>query len=86
MIEGFFVARGDSTIRAFYATERQWHPTQTEHHRPDGSVEIRFKACGGMELERFVQGWGGSAEVLEPEELRRTIRAAWSRIVKANAP
>lgn len=59
--------------KAYYARERRWHETQKLRDLPDGSVELTFTAAGGLEIQRFVLGWGGAVEVLEPDDLRRCV-------------
>jgi predicted DNA-binding transcriptional regulator YafY len=48
-----------------------------------GSVVVRAKVAGTVEATRWVLGWGGEAEALEPPELRRRVaeqlRAAMAR-------
>ena len=62
--------------QAPYVRERIWHPTQRIHKRPDGGIELSFRAGGMFEIARWVLGWGGSAEVLRPRRLREYMRGA----------
>lgn len=50
-------------------------PGQTEHPNPDGSVTILATVAGTVEAQRRIFAWGGAAEVLDPPELRDSIRA-----------
>jgi predicted DNA-binding transcriptional regulator YafY len=50
-------------------------PHQTEHPNPDGSVTIRATVNGLVEVRPRILAWGAAAEVLEPKELRETVRA-----------
>lgn len=51
---------------------RDWmfHPTQTMEDQPDGSLIIRFRAGGLLEMCWHLFTWGGAIEVVEPPELR----------------
>jgi predicted DNA-binding transcriptional regulator YafY len=51
----------------------------------DGGVELRLKLSSLGEIQRWVLGWGGSAEVLKPAELVHSVREAAERIL-APAP
>ena len=56
--------------------ERTWAPGQNiEDAGTDGSVILAMKVAGLPELERWILGYGGDAEVLEPAELRRAVAA-----------
>jgi proteasome accessory factor C len=50
-------------------------PGQTEHPNPDGSVTVRAKVAGLVEVRSRILAWGSAAEVLRPEELRASMRA-----------
>jgi predicted DNA-binding transcriptional regulator YafY len=50
-----------------------FHPQQTEEVLPDGSIVIRFKAAGQLEMAWYLYQWGSSVEVLKPESLRMTV-------------
>ena len=50
-------------------------PQQTEHPNPDGSVTLRATVTGLVEIRPRILAWGAAAEVLEPKELRETVRA-----------
>ncbi len=55
---------------------RDWvfHPSQTVSTLENGTVEIRFKACGLYEMAWHVVTWGEGIEVVEPKELIDTLR------------
>ena len=63
----------------------RFHPTQTVEPQPDGSVIVRFRASGMLELSWHLFTWGDKVEVLEPEGLKETLldelerTAAWHR-------
>ena len=65
--------RFDSHL-AFYIREREWHEKQQLTDLEDGGVELRF-TTNQLDAVRFwVQSWGPGGEVLEPAELRETVR------------
>jgi len=51
-----------------------FHPQQREETLPDGSVIIRFKAAGHLEMAWYLYQWGNKVEVLEPQALRDMVR------------
>jgi predicted DNA-binding transcriptional regulator YafY len=51
----------------------RFHPSQHVEQQPDGSVLVRFRASGMLELAWHLFTWGDNLEVLEPEILRRTL-------------
>lgn len=56
--------------------ERQWHPSQKVRPLPDGGTELTLRVGLAPDLESWILGWGGHAEVLEPGVLREKIRDA----------
>lgn len=48
-----------------------FHPTQSLEEYPDGSVIVRFKASGLLEMCWHLYCWGHHVEVIEPESLRK---------------
>lgn len=63
--------------RAF-ARSHRWHssqqiPTSTKTAEPEGDVEVHFRVRVCPELENWILGFGGDAEVLAPESLRARI-------------
>lgn len=58
---------------ARYVRETQFHPSQ--QLRPEhGAVLFSARACGLKSVTRWILQFGGEAEVLEPEELRDSVR------------
>lgn len=55
------------------ARETVWHPTQRTEDGPDGSVIVHMETRGKNELARWLAGYGGTVEVLEPAELRQAV-------------
>lgn len=50
-----------------------FHPTQRVEHQDDGSLIVRFEACGHLEMAWHLYAWGDKVEVLGPEELRLMV-------------
>ena len=50
-----------------------FHPSQTEEYLPDGSLIIRFRATGLLEMAWHLYTWGDKVEVVEPKVLRDMI-------------
>lgn len=80
--EGDFtvVLRFDAAV-ADYIREKRWHPSQALEERAGGGVEMRLHLGSLVEIERWVLGWGGYAQVVEPAELREAVRRAAKRIL-----
>jgi predicted DNA-binding transcriptional regulator YafY len=83
--EGEFrvVIRFDS-FAADYIREKRWHPSQELRELKEGGLELRLKLSSLGEIQRWILGWGGSATVLEPAELVRSVREAAERIVRGS--
>lgn len=54
--------------------EREWHASQEMRELPGGAMELRLRLGALAEIERWVLGWGASAEVIKPAPLREKIR------------
>lgn len=63
------------------ARETAWHPTQRVEEEGNGSVILQMETRGTNELARWLAGYGGSVEVLDPPELREAVRALGRGIV-----
>ena len=63
-----------SPEQAPYIAERKWHESQTLEPQPDGSVILSLRVASLWEVKRWLIGWGADAEVVEPAELRDTVR------------
>jgi len=65
------------------AGERQWHKSQKLSPLPEGGAELTIQVGIAPDLESWILGWGGHAEVLEPAKLResvaRTVREMMSK-------
>lgn len=55
------------------ASEFLFHPNQEQEMLADGSLTVRFTACGWLEMAWFLYQWGEDVEVLEPVDLRELV-------------
>jgi predicted DNA-binding transcriptional regulator YafY len=55
------------------ALKWRFHPTQTIEPQEDGSVIVRFRAGGRLELIWHLFTWGDTIEILEPPELQHAM-------------
>ncbi|MET0262552.1 MAG: WYL domain-containing protein [Rariglobus sp.] len=55
--------------------EREWHESQEMRNLADGRLELTLRLGALAEIERWVLGWGASAEVIKPPALRDKIRS-----------
>ena len=51
----------------------RFHPDQVFEDQADGSLTVRFKACGHLEMAWHLYSWGDKVEVLEPAVLKRLV-------------
>ena len=70
-------------VAADFIREKRWHPSQKLLELRDGGVEIQLKLSSLGEIQRWVLGWGGSATVVAPDELIKSVREAANRILLA---
>ena len=68
-------------VVADYIREKKWHESQQLKELKDGGLELRMKLSSLSEVERWVLGWGGNAQVLQPPELADKVRQAAKAIV-----
>ncbi|MBA1336535.1 MAG: Transcriptional regulator, DeoR family [Firmicutes bacterium] len=61
--------------------ERRWHHTQKIESQHDGSIILRMTVSGLGEVKRWVLGFGGHAEVLYPEKLRKQLMEEAERML-----
>jgi proteasome accessory factor B len=66
------VVRFDAKV-AHYVKRRRWHETQS-FRDVDGGIEMTLEPEGTDEMVSWVLGFGGTAEVLEPKELRERVK------------
>lgn len=50
-----------------------FHPSQVQEDQPDGSLVVRFRASGHLEMCWHLYMWGDQVEVLAPEALRKMV-------------
>lgn len=77
---GIFQGDGNVTVKirfsptvARYVQESQWHASQKLTAQRDGSLLAEFDLDGTEEIKRWILSFGQHAEVLEPEELQKSI-------------
>jgi predicted DNA-binding transcriptional regulator YafY len=56
------------------ARDFQFHPDQRTEPQADGSLIVRFRAAGWLEMAWHLYAWGDRVEVLAPEPLARMVR------------
>ena len=76
------VLRFDELV-ADYIREKRWHPSQELRELKDGGVELRLKLSSLVEIQRWVLGWGANVCVLQPPELKQSVREAARQILAA---
>jgi predicted DNA-binding transcriptional regulator YafY len=74
------VIRFDARV-ADYIREKKWHASQKLFDLKNGRVELRFELSSLQEIERWVLGWGGDAQVLRPRELAEAVQESARRIL-----
>jgi predicted DNA-binding transcriptional regulator YafY len=62
-----------SPDQAPFVAERTWHPSQKITNEEDGSLVLELSVGNLWEVKRWLIGWGASAQVLGPPELRQDI-------------
>jgi proteasome accessory factor B len=89
---GVFTAAGAVDVRlrftpeaAPFVRERFWHASQVLVDLEGGEVELRLHVADSVELERWVCGWMGEVEVVEPVGLRARVRGHARRLAERNA-
>lgn len=55
------------------ARQYVFHPTQRVTAKTDGSIEVRFRASGHLEMCWHLYMWGDDVRVIEPENLRKMV-------------
>jgi predicted DNA-binding transcriptional regulator YafY len=63
-----------SPLRAKWVASERWHPRQRSVQNADGSFLMELPYSDSRELVMDILRYGPDVEVLEPEELRRTVR------------
>ena len=57
-----------------HAARYRFHPAQTSETGADGSLTVRFMACGWLEMCWHLYAWGDQVEVLAPQALADMVR------------
>ncbi len=55
------------------AVAYQFHPEQTEERQEDGSLVVKFRAAGALEMAWYLYQWGNKVEVIAPPELNALV-------------
>lgn len=71
-----YVALRFSGAAAREAMNFHLHPSQVVEQQPDGTLLIRFRAGGRLEMMQHLVTWGQQVEIIEPASLRDEM-AAW---------
>ena len=71
-----------SGYAARIAQERRWHPSQqiVPLNAKASRIEVRFEVGRLEELVRWTLSWGSQAKVIEPQELKKQVRAEAEKI------
>lgn len=56
------------------ALSYQFHPHQTEERQPDGSLIVRFRSAGYLEMAWYLYAWGDKVTVLAPKDLKKMVK------------
>ena len=67
-VEWRFSPEASSHVR-----ETLFHPEQQEEVLEDGSIVIRFKAAGHLEMAWYLYQWGNKVDVIKPTALRDLV-------------
>jgi predicted DNA-binding transcriptional regulator YafY len=60
---------------AEHAKAYQFHPEQIEELQNDGSLIIKFKSSGYLEMAWYLYSWGNKVSVIKPLELQELVRS-----------
>jgi predicted DNA-binding transcriptional regulator YafY len=72
--EPFDVVWRFSPKAAADARQFLFHPTQTLEDQPDGSLIVRFRAGGALEMCLHLVTWGENIDVIKPRRLKSLLR------------
>ncbi len=64
------------------ALKYNFHPTQTVNKEEDGTVTVKFKASGDLEIIWHVFKWGTHCKILAPASLRKQYKKYMEEILK----
>lgn len=65
--------RFDASV-AHRVREVVWHRSQRLAELPDGGVELTVTVAGIIEIRPWILSWGDAVEVIDPPELRHSVR------------
>ena len=61
-----------------------FHPTQKVKQNDDGSVTVKFKASGELEILWHIFKWGDSVKIVAPTKLKKMYVEYLENVLKAN--
>lgn len=67
---------------ADYIREKRWHPSQQLKELAGGGAELTMKLSSLIEVQRWILGWGGHAQAVEPPELIESVKTAVAALAK----
>jgi len=67
---------------ADYIREKRWHTSQRLKELAGGGLDLHLKLSSLGEVERWILGWGGHAVVLQPAELKASVKRSAELILK----
>ncbi len=68
---------------ADYIREKRWHPSQQLKELAGGGAELTMKLSSLIEVQRWILGWGGHAQAIEPPELIESVKKAVAALGKS---
>ena len=71
-----------SQARAKWVAKERWHPQQQNQYKPDGSYELRVPYSNEIELIMDILKYGSDVKVLEPKQLRDSVKDHLFRALK----
>lgn len=74
-----------TAVAADRVREREWHESQVMRDLPDGRLELTLRLGALAEVSRWILGWGESAEVVGPPELRMQVKATVETLARMYA-
>lgn len=66
---------------ADYIREKKWHASQDLKNLSNGGVELSLRLSSLVEVQRWILSWAGHAQVMAPDELKKSVQEAGARIV-----
>ena len=65
--------------------ESVWHPSQELIPNDDGTLDMKVRVAGTVEITPWILGWGESVEVIAPANLRKRIADIGGQLNARNA-